>query len=351
MITKFASIFIIILIVFLMPPIHAFDYYKGPKSDHFDGKVFHNKNPQYRNTKNLWDLIKWKVSSKREAWPENIKNEIYDIPPSVINDGKLRISFVGHATVLIQVAGLNILTDPLWSKRASPISWAGPKRVIDPGIKMQDLPKIDVILISHNHYDHLDLATLTQIYYRDKPRIITTLGNDQIIMSHDKNISCEAYDWDEYVFINNNVKIHIEEAVHWSARGIFDHNKALWCAFTIETKDSGNIYFAGDTAYVEGQHFLQARKKHKNFRLALIPIGAFEPRWFMKDNHMNPEDAILAFKDLNAQNALGIHYATFPLADESYEAPGKQIDALRKTHNISADKFRLIDVGQNWYVD
>lgn len=350
MIKSRISILLATLFVIMLIFNNSYAYYQGPITDHFDGKVFYNKNPQYRNTKSLWDIFKWKINAKTKTWPDKVENKIYDKPPSIVDNDKLRVSFVGHATVLIQIAGLNILTDPVWSKRASPLSWVGPKRVIAAGVKLEDLPKIDIILISHNHYDHLDLKTISTLYYKDKPRIIVPLGNDAIIESYDKNIKCEAYDWDDQVQLNDKVKIHIEEAVHWSARGIFDRNKALWCAFVIET-DAGNVYFAGDTAYGDGEHFRQARKKHKNFRLALIPIGAFEPRWFMKDNHMNPQDAVLSFKDLGTENALGIHYATFPLADESYEDPGQQIDVLRKTHDISADKFRLIDVGQNWFVD
>lgn len=320
-------------------------YYKGAKSDHFDGKVFSNL--KVNATKSFYDVLKWQWSKTPGFWPKQIHLENYDKPPAIVNDENLRVSFVGHATVLIQIAGLNILTDPVWSKRVSPLSFIGPRRVVDAGVKIEDLPKIDLILISHNHYDHLDLETLDKIAIRDRSQIIVPLGNDTIIKKHNSLLDVKAYDWDDVVVINDKVKIHLEPAQHWSARGLFDRNKALWSAFTIETI-YGNIYFAGDTGF--NDHFKTAQQKHKKFRLALIPIGAFEPNWFMRNAHINPVEAVQAFHDLNTDYALAIHYATFKLADDGYNSPADEMNKMYKEGTVSADRFKLLDVGKYWFV-
>jgi L-ascorbate metabolism protein UlaG (beta-lactamase superfamily) len=321
------------------------NYYKGEKSNHFDGKTFSNLKTS--GTHSFYSFLKWQLNKEPGFWPAQMVKHDYDKPPISVNDGELRVSFVGHATVLIQIAGLNILTDPLWAKRASPFSFIGPKRITEAGIKLEDLPKIDLILISHNHYDHLDLKTVEKIASRDKPQIIVPLGNDTIIKNYNSSIAVTAADWDDVIVINEKVKIHLEPAQHWSARGLFDRNKALWCAFTIETI-YGNIYFAGDTGF--NDHFAIAKQKHKKFRLALIPIGAFQPEWFMKNAHVNPVEAVQAFEDLGADYALAIHYGAFKLADDGYHTPAQEINKLYGLGKITPERFKLLDVGKYWFV-
>jgi L-ascorbate metabolism protein UlaG (beta-lactamase superfamily) len=323
-------------------------YYRGPKTDHFDGKRFFNPwNPKLPRTR---DLIRWKMMARAKPWPKRIKKiEKMDIPPRQVKGNGLRSCFVGHSTILIQTQGLNILTDPIWSRRASPFKWFGPKRLSVPGIAFEHLPKIDLILISHNHYDHLDLKTILRIWSRDHPRIITPLGNDTIIQSRYKAIPVETLDWHQSISFNKNVTIHLEPVQHWSARGILDKNKALWGAFVIETR-GGNIYFAGDTGYGDGHFFRDTLKRFGGFRLALLPIGAYEPKWFMNYAHMNPEEAVLAHKDLGEPYTAAIHFQTFKLGDEGHNDPKTVlIQSLRK-HHVHKKKFRALDIGEVWII-
>ncbi|XHD31833.1 MBL fold metallo-hydrolase [Wolbachia endosymbiont of Anurida maritima] len=255
---------------------------------------------------------------------------------------------MGHVTFLIQTNGLNILTDPVWSDRASPVSFAGPKRVTDPGIKFENLPPIDIVWISHNHYDHLDLVTINSLWKKHKPRIITPLGNDVIIKTYNSEIKVEAYDWGDQVIINDHVKFHVEPMQHWSARGLFDWNKALWAALNIET-NSGNIYFVGDSGYGKGRYFKKAKEKFGKFRLALLPMGACEPRWFMKYAHMNPEDMIMAYIDLGQPFTIPSHYDVFKLG---YEARGEALVNSEKAKKLLSvgEMIKPIEPGQFWLV-
>jgi len=322
-----------------------FTYHEGPPSDHFDGVRFHD--PNGMPPKNFADQWRWFRENNKAVWPARIENEFADTPPARVDGNAWRIAHIGHATNLLQTAGLNIVTDPVWSERASPFRFAGPKRVCDPGIAFDALPKIDVVLLTHNHYDHFDAATLKRLHARDNPRIITPLGNDTILKSYDSTMRAEAHDWDETADLGNGVAVTLLRARHWSARGLRDRNKALWCAFSIETP-AGKIYHAGDTGYGEGHHFRHAREKHGPYRFAILPVGAYEPRWFMRDQHMNPEEAVKAFHDLGAEHALGHHYGTFQLTDEAIDAPVKALIEARTAANIPPEKFRVLKPGEVW---
>jgi L-ascorbate metabolism protein UlaG (beta-lactamase superfamily) len=322
-----------------------FTYYNGPVSDHFDGTRFFDRDGM--TPKTFADEWRWYREGNRAKWPARVENEFADMPPARVAGNTWRIAHVGHATNLIQTAGLNILTDPVWSERASPFTFAGPKRVCDPGIAFDKLPKIDVVLLTHNHYDHLDAATLMRLSARDNPRVIVPLGNDTILKSYDASIRTEAYDWNGRADLGNGVAVTLLPARHWSARGLRDRNKALWCAFAIETP-AGNIYHAGDTGYGEGRHFREAREKRGPFRLAILPVGAYEPRWFMRDQHMNPADSVKAFQDLGVELALGHHYGTFQLTDEPIDAPLIALDAARKAAGIDPARFRALKPGEVW---
>ena len=291
------------------------NYYKGPINDHFDGKQFYDPEAPYKKT--FFDFLKWRITAKKTRWPSKIANVGFDNPPARIYGSDLRVSYIGHVTFLIQTAGLNILTDPVWSKRASPFEFVGPKRVIDPGIKFEDLPKIDLVWISHNHYDHLDLKTIDLLFQKHKPRIITPLGNDSIIKKYNSEILVEAYDLGDEILVADQVKFHLSPMQHWSARGLFDRNKALWAALTIETK-SGNIYFVGDSGYGNGRYFKKDQEKFGNYRLALLPMGAYQPKWFMEYAHMSPEDMIKSHLDLGMPYTIPSHFDVFPLADDEW---------------------------------
>lgn len=319
-------------------------YYKGPENDHFDGKEFFN--PWFPFPLSMFDLLRWRMTAKPAPWPKHLENVMSDRPPDKIEGSDLRVSFVGHDTVLIQTQGLNILTDPIWSLRASPVSWAGPKRVSAPGIPFDRLPKIDLVLISHCHYDHLDLPTIQRLWSRDKPLIVTPLGNDAIIQLHDPSIRVETLDWHQWKAVNHQCAIHLEPLQHWSARTLWDRNHALWGAFVLITP-SGTLYFAADTGYAGGI-FREARQKFGPFRLALLPIGAYKPRWFMHYGHMGPEEAVLAHQDLGGPYTMGIHFGTFHLSDESYEDPLQELDRSRRKHSVDEQRFRALRIGEAW---
>ena len=202
---KYTVIFILAIIFFCYFSFAYSKYYNGNVSDHFDGIRFFD--PDLNNEKNFFDFLKWRVTEKSSPWPDKVPNNQFDLPPARVMGSDLRVSYVGHVTFLIQTQGLNILTDPVWSERASPVSFAGPKRVIDPGINFEHLPPIDIVWVSHNHYDHLDLATINLLWQKHKPRIITPLGNDTIIKASNSEIEVEAYDWGDQVIINDYTPI------------------------------------------------------------------------------------------------------------------------------------------------
>ncbi len=324
-------------------------YYSGPVSDHFDGEVFFN--PLGAPPRGGRDVLRWMVGSRfrgtRAKWPARAPSPYADRPPPRVDGAALRVSYVGHASFLLQTAGLNILLDPVWSERVSPVRFVGPKRVNDPGIALTDLPPIDVVLVSHGHYDHLDLPTLVQLAGAHRPRVIAPLGIDAIMLDHDPKIAAEAYDWGDRIDIGAGVFVTLVPTRHWSARSLSDRNMSLWTSFVIEAP-AGRIYFVGDSSYGDGRIFHDVRKRYGPLRLALLPIGAYEPRWFMRDQHMNPAEAVQAFRDCGAERALGHHYGTFQLTDEAIDAPLAALaDALHDA-DVSTERFRTLRPGQVW---
>jgi L-ascorbate metabolism protein UlaG (beta-lactamase superfamily) len=322
-------------------------YYNGPPSDHFDGaRFFDPRGGPPRSRRDLW---RWFVDRNfrgtKAKWPASAPSPYADRPPARVEGAAWRVSYVGHASWLIQAAGFNILLDPVWSRRASPLRFAGPKRVNAPGIAFSDLPPIDVVLVSHGHYDHLDLATLSQLAATHRARVITPLGNDTIMRNHDPAIAAEACDWDNRVDIGVGVAVTPVASRHWSARSLSDRNMSLWASFVIETP-AGNLYFVADSGYGDGWYFCRARERHGPFRLAILPIGAYEPRWFMRDQHMNPAESVQALIDCGAEMALAHHYGTFQLTDEPFDAPLLALADALKAAGMSPDRFRALKPGQ-----
>ena len=314
--------------------------YRGPESDHFDGRVFRNQIPI--EERGLGDVLRWRLSRDAESWngykPTPVKSEVVE---RVLGED-LRVTFVGHATILIQVAGLNILTDPIWAKRASPLGWVGPKRFTQPGIALEDLPPIDAVLISHNHYDHLSLPTLRELTALGVPLVLAPLGNKALLDRHDIAGAVDL-DWWESYDAGENVKITCVPAQHFSGRGTSDRMATLWGGFVIEAP-GGPIYFAGDTG--DGPHFAQVRERFGPQRLAVLPIGAYRPAWFMRPVHVNPREAAEAHQTLGAATSLAVHFGCFELADEGPETPVVELDAACSELGIDRSVFWTLAVGE-----
>ncbi|MCJ9705293.1 MULTISPECIES: MBL fold metallo-hydrolase [unclassified Bradyrhizobium] len=319
--------------------------YDGPVSDHFDGLTFFD--PDGAPPRSLGEVLRWQLGGRgqRATWPDWAPSPHADTPPARVDGDNVRLSFVGHASWLIQTGGLNILVDPVWSERVSPVAWAGPKRHNDPGIAFEKLPKIDVVLVSHGHYDHLDIATLSRLAKNFGPRVVTPLGNDVTMRSWDPTIKVEAFDWHDRVEFGGGIAVHLVPTRHWTARGMFDRNKALWASFVLETP-AGKIYVVCDSGYGDGTHFRRVAEKHGPLRLAILPIGAYEPRWFMRDQHMNPEDAVKALADCGAEAALGHHHGTFQLTDEAIDAPAKALVEALDAAKLPQERFVAMKPGQ-----
>jgi L-ascorbate metabolism protein UlaG (beta-lactamase superfamily) len=334
----------------LVPPFLDRIYYRGPASDHFDGQRFFN--PGFRDEAhggpqrfaNRW------LNGERAKWPERVA--ITPGKPGQVGQGEMVATWIGHSTVLIQAGGLNILADPIWSERSSPFSFIGPKRAREPGVRFEDLPKIDVVLISHNHYDHMDVPTLKRLWERDRPAIVTSLGNDTLLRA--EGVKSVALDWgQENELLPNcpavdNCKFGADVTVlrnhHWGSRWGTDRNRALWSAFSVRTA-AGNIFFAGDTGWGDGSWVGEAAA-FGPYRLAIIPIGAYEPRDFMKTNHVDPGEAVRIFQGLNAGTALGVHWGTFQLTFEGIDDPPRRLGAELRARGVPANRFVTTEVGR-----
>ncbi len=264
-------------------------------------------------------------------------------PTQRIFGKEIVVTFVNHATVLIQTEGLNILTDPVWSYRVSPFPFLGPARYMDAGVSLSDLPHIDLILLSHNHYDHMDIRALRRITRRDKSMIFTTLGNKKYLTSKKIYNSVEM-DWGQSQKFSDEIQIDCVPAQHFAARGLSDRNNTLWAGFVVRTPH-GDIYFAADTGY--GPFISRIQKMYPaGFRFALIPIGAFEPRWFMHMVHMGPDDALMMFDDLKVKQALAIHCGTFDLGVDGQDDAANLLKKLLGEEKNQGKNFTVLQNGE-----
>jgi L-ascorbate metabolism protein UlaG (beta-lactamase superfamily) len=324
---KIMSMFLVILFICVAVVVFVYsqfsgDVYKGDRQKHFrDGEFFMENIEQ--NDKNFIDVMNWVFSRGRKQveWVGSYGTSTVGYTP--ILPGSTRITFINHATTLIEGNGTVIITDPIFTKRASPVSFAGPKRYHDPYILLKDIPQIDIVLISHSHYDHLSIDSIKEIEKQAKPKYIVPLNNSQFIKK--AGVPSERItelDLEESVRIEHGPIITLEKAQHWTARIGSDRNRYLWGSYMIQLGGK-HIYFAGDTGY--NSHFKEILNKHTKVDVALLPIGAYEPRWFMKTQHMNPSEAVMAASDLKSTYNIGIHFGTFQLTDEGRYDPEKEL--------------------------
>jgi len=314
--------------------------YTGATSDHFDGRVFRNQVPLPED-RGWWDVLTWRWQRDVDSWDGWVAPAVESEVVPRVEGERLRVTFVNHATVLLQTAGLNILTDPIWSDRASPFSGAGPARHGPPGVAFEDLPPIDLVVVSHNHYDHLDLATLALLADAHAPALVVPLGNTALLESAGID-GARDVDWWETVVVGD-ARVTCVPAQHFSGRGLTDRNATLWAGYVIETP-GGVIYFAGDTG--GGPHFAQVRERFGTPRLALLPMGAYEPRWFMAPVHLDPREAAEAHLTLGAQQSMGVHFRCFELADEAPEAPAEELRTAIEELAIEPSAFWVPVAGE-----
>ncbi len=312
-------------------------------SDHFKNNRFYNPTLKKQFNPGIPQLIRM-FREPRAPWPRYVqarKDPPILIPPG---QGEIRITFVNHATFLIQLPGLNILTDPVWSSRASPFAWLGPKRVREPGISLDKLPPIDLILISHNHYDHLDVKTLKILNKRYSPRVITALGDKSLIESLGFR-KVDEMDWWEDVDINQETRITFTPAQHFSGRGLWDRYRSLWGSYFIE-HGPRSVYYGADSGY--STHYADIRSRLGSPDISLLGIGAYSPNWFMQPIHMNPPEAVTAHQDLGSGISIGMHFGTFRLSAEAIDHPVTELKNALAKASLPPDCFIVLEEGESF---
>jgi L-ascorbate metabolism protein UlaG (beta-lactamase superfamily) len=307
-------------------------------SDHFDGKRFRNlggvQPPSFRDVARM-------IRTPRRPWPVHIDVR-QQLPPAPRAADEVVITFVGHSTFLVQSETANILIDPVYSDRAGPFGRLGPRRVRQPGVAFNDLPQIAIVLLSHNHYDHCDLATLRAMKRRFDPVFITPVGNSRILRKTGTR-RIEELDWWEQVTVAS-VSATVTPSQHFSARTPWDRNRALWGGFAFDVAGK-RVYFAGDTGYMP--HFGEIRRRVGAIGAAILPIGAYEPRWFMKPLHMNPAEAVQACIDLGSPFSIASHFGTFRLTAEGIDEPVSDLRRALSERGIPPDRFQVPEVGES----
>jgi L-ascorbate metabolism protein UlaG (beta-lactamase superfamily) len=316
--------------------------FQGPESDHFDGKRFRNREAVPTDHRGL---LHWLLHRERGPWEDWVDAAPGPRPPERVADGALRVTFVNHSTVLVQMDGVNVLTDPVWSERVSPFSSIGPKRHRPPGIRFEDLPPLDAILVSHNHYDHMDLATLRRLASRepDAPPVFVGLGN-AALLERERVPRARDLDWWQSAPLPGGVTVTAVPARHFSSRSPFDSDRTLWCGFVVSGA-SGSYYFAGDTGW--GSHFEEIGRRFPGLRLAMLPIGAYRPRWFMAPVHIDPDQAVRAQTALGAATGLAIHWGTFAQADDGEREPVEDLAIALAARQEPRPRFLVLENGES----
>ncbi len=319
-------------------------YYQGPRTDHFDGqRFFHPGIPS--TDKSFRQLLRWRMEGKWAPWPTTVAAGL-SVQPAEAVEG-LRVTLIGHASLLVQAAGTNILVDPVWAERASPFRFAGPRRCNPPAIALDRLPKIDAVLLTHNHYDHMDVRTVAALWKEHRPLIVAPLGNDTILCRAARDMKVTVGDWWDAFPLSATVRATLVPAYHWSARSVGDRREALWGGFVLETP-RGCIYCAGDTAYQDGKIFAQIGERFGPPLVAVVPIGAYAPRWFMASQHVDPEEAVRIAEACGAPEMLGVHWGTFPLTGEPYEEPAERLAEAARRQGSRGLQTRAMRPGDVW---
>jgi L-ascorbate metabolism protein UlaG (beta-lactamase superfamily) len=323
-----------------------------PKSDHCDGERFFNPGAKARP---LRDVIKWMRTRQRTPWPPHRPLAMHPPPPATVARGAAAVTFIGHSAFLIRTATSVIVTDPVFTPHAGPFGRMGPPRVRPPGIAPSALPPVDLVLVSHNHYDHLQPSSLR--LFADRATYVAPLGVgpqlDLPARAGSHEISTEhvasafrrkihELDWWQTTTLGS-AEITCVPAQHFSARTPWDRDRTLWCGYVVRL-DGVTIYFAGDSGY--SPQFKEIGARFPSIDVALLPIGAYEPRWFMAPVHMNPEEAVRAHLDLRPRLSIGMHFGTFQLTDEGIDEPLRALESAREDHGVTPDAFGVLDFGE-----
>jgi L-ascorbate metabolism protein UlaG (beta-lactamase superfamily) len=310
-----------------------------PLSDHFNGKTFFN--PGEPSARGFLDVIKWRMTSRATPWPKHIEVIPQVLPPSPLGDGIIA-TWVGQSTFLIRSRSATVLTDPVWSETAGPTSWLGPRRVAKPGIDFAALPKVDLVLLSHDHYDHCDLATLRRLALRDKPVIVAPLGYRKLLSGAGFSRIVEL-DWWQENAPAPGLGAMLVPSRHWTRRTPFDTNRRLWGGYMLRIGGC-SVYFVGDSGYQKGL-FPEINRRCGAPDLALVPIGAYEPRWFMASAHMNPAEAVRVHIEVGARRSLAMHWGTFQLTDEGLDAPVRALGEALAAAGLAPGDFTAPPIG------
>jgi L-ascorbate metabolism protein UlaG (beta-lactamase superfamily) len=308
-----------------------------PQSGHFNGKTFFN--PGEASGRGLRDLLKWKMTGHPVPWPKRVDVVQRPVPPAPASDG-VAATWVGHSTFVLRTASRVILTDPVFSDRASPVSWTGPRRAAAPGVAFDAVPRVDLVLLSHDHYDHCDLPTLRRLARRDDPLAVAPLGHRTLLEGAGFSRIAELDWWEDHA-CGPGMGVTLVPARHWSRRSPFGTNRRLWGGFMVRA-GGRLVYFAGDSGYQEGL-FAEIGRRCGPPDLALIPIGAYEPRWFMADAHMNPAEAVRVHREVGSRQSLAMHWGTFQLTDEGRDDPVRALGAARG----ESDNFTVMAPGDS----
>ena len=332
--------------------------------------VAHHRDDRFQNrhiefgTKSIEDFLRWRFLAWRNGLPPPPREPIPTIAPdrafiaTNARAGALMqpaVTWIGHATVLVQAGGLNVLTDPIFSERASPLDFVGPKRHQPPALSIDELPRIDAVVISHDHYDHCDLRSLVALARQagGAPLFLVPLGVGDLLRSAGIQRVVELDWWRSHALAGARgaVEFTLTPVQHWSGRRLDDRMRTLWGGWAILAPDL-HVYHAGDTAwsrdFADTRAFFAERQspaRGGGFDIALLPIGAYEPRWFMRDSHVNPEEAVAIHDAIGAKRTLGVHWGTFPLSDEPLDEPPRALAEARRLRGVPDDEFFLLPIG------